>query len=256
MNQFAAASAGDHAPGRLEVLHADEHLVAIHKPAGLLVHRSPLDAHETRFALQLLRRQLQRRVNAVHRLDKATSGVLLFAFTPEVTAACAAAFESGAVSKRYLAVVRGWPLEQGEIDHPLTRADGRPEESPQPARTLYRRLATVQVPHRVDPYPESRYALVELQPVTGRRHQLRRHLQHIAHPLIGDTTHGKGAHNRLFRAMYGCHRMLLASVQLQLPHPVTGEDLVITAPLDGEFAAIVRRFGWDQSLPPAWLGPA
>ena len=240
----------------LPVVHLDEHLVAVSQPAGLLVHRSPIDAHETRFALQILRRQLGRRVHAVHRLDKATSGLLLFAFSPEATAACAASFEAGAVDKRYLAIVRGWTAEEGVVDHALHREDDPPEAEPQPARTRFRRLATVELPFRVDRYPHSRYSLVELQPMTGRRHQLRRHMAHLSHPVIGDTTHGQGRHNRLFRAEFDCQRLLLASVQLSLPHPVTGEPLVITAPLEGVFAALVERFGWTGAVPPKWRDPA
>jgi len=240
---------------KLPVVYLDEHLVAVNKPAGLLVHRSPIDAHETRFALQLLRRQLGRRVYAVHRLDKATSGLLLFAFSPEVTAACAASFEAGEVDKRYLAVVRGWIAEEGVVDHALRREDDPPEAEPRPARTGFRRLATVELPFRVDRYPHSRYSLVELRPFTGRRHQLRRHMAHLSHPVIGDTTHGQGRHNRLFRAQFDCHRLLLASVQMSLPHPASGARCTISAPLDGAFSALVERFGWSGAVPPAWHGP-
>jgi tRNA pseudouridine65 synthase len=114
-------------------------------------------------------------------------------------------------------------------------------------------LATVELPHRVDRYPTSRYALLELEPVTGRRHQLRRHLKHVSQPIVGDATYGKARHNRLFESLFGCRRLLLACVEVWLPHPVTGEPLTITAPLAEDFAAVVRQLGWGQSLPGRWL---
>ena len=244
----------------LPIVFQDDYLVAIHKPAGLLVHRTALDTREQRFALQLLRDQIRRKVYAVHRLDRGTSGVLLFALNPEVGGRLGALFERQGVHKTYVAVVRGHPLPAGEIDHPLARrVDNTPPvgewalPAPQKALTRYRRLATTELPHRVDRYPTSRYALLELEPLTGRRHQLRRHLKHIAHPVIGDATYGKGRHNRLFQALFGCQRLLLACVELRLRHPVSGEALTITAPLAAEFAEVVRQMGWATQLPARWL---
>ncbi|HET9701032.1 MAG TPA: pseudouridine synthase [Burkholderiales bacterium] len=244
----------------LPILHQDDHLVAIDKPAGLLTHRTDLDRHEWRFALQLLRDQIGREVHPVHRLDRGVSGVLLFALDRDTTRAMTALFETREVEKSYLAVVRGWPSEQGEVDHPLVlRPDPyewrgeSADASAQTALTRYRRLATVELPHAVDPFPTSRYALVHLEPLTGRRHQLRRHLKHLAHPIIGDTRYGKGPHNRLFRDLLGCERLLLACVELRLRHPVTGEALSIMAPLRGEFAALIRRLGWRDAIPSRWI---
>ncbi|MEW5771152.1 MAG: pseudouridine synthase [Pseudomonadota bacterium] len=238
----------------LPVIYRDDWLIAVHKPAGLLVHRSDLDRHETRFALQILRDQIGRPVWPVHRLDKGTSGVLLFALDREVGRAMSALFEAGAVEKRYLAVVRGHPPEAGEIDHPLARmadehAGIAAGQAPQPAITRYRRLATTDLPYRVDRYPSSRYALVELQPLTGRWHQLRRHLKHLAHPIIGDATHGKGRHNRLFQELFGCRRLLLASVGLRFTHPVTGATVNLLAAPSPDFAAVLDALGW-----PEWAG--
>ncbi|MDX9994518.1 MAG: pseudouridine synthase [Rhodocyclaceae bacterium] len=240
----------------LTLLYRDEHLVAIDKPPGMLVHRSDLDRHETRFAVQLLRDQLGRRVTPVHRLDKGTSGVLLFAFDPAIVRVMAEQFESGAVEKTYLAVVRGWPPETGVIDHALTRkfdAYGRqlPTAEAQPAITHYRRLATVELPVCVDRYPTSRYALVELTPLTGRQHQLRRHLKHIGHPIIGDATHGKGMHNRFFQREFGCGRLLLACVGLSFRHPVSGEKVCVGGTAGDQFDALIARFDWSQAAAPA-----
>lgn len=231
----------------LPILYRDDWLVVVDKPAGLLVHRSPVDARETRFALQMLRDQLGRHVYPVHRLDKGTSGALVFALDPATARDLSEAFAGTAVGKWYLALVRGWPDERGEIDHALRPvgddvlpATGRP---PQSARTDYERLETFEIPHRVDRYPSSRYALLRLRPQTGRRHQLRRHLAHLSHPVVGDSTYGKGAHNRLFARLYGVRRLMLACVRLELPHPVTQQRLRVDAPLAEEFAAVLRALG-------------
>lgn len=245
----------------LTILHQDDHLVAIHKPAGLLVHRSELDRHETRFAVQLLRDQLGRHVHPVHRLDRGTSGVLLFALDKETARLAGAQFERQAVDKTYLAVVRGHPPEAGRIDHALSRRRDDAEwvgddasDAPQAAVTDYRRLATCELPHAVDRYPTSRYALVALTPHTGRRHQLRRHLKHIAHPIVGDATFGKGRHNRFFQQQFDCHRMLLHCARLQLIHPHLGTPLCLVAGPDGAFAAVLDALHWRAALPD-WLGP-
>ncbi|MBP7627081.1 MAG: tRNA pseudouridine(65) synthase TruC [Zoogloea sp.] len=237
----------------LPIIYQDERVVAIHKPSGLLVHRSELDRHETRFAVQLLRDQLGRHVYPAHRLDRGTSGVLVFALDKDTARALGGQFERQEVIKTYLAVVRGHPPEAGRIDHALSRrrddaewVGERSTDEAQPAVTDFRRLATCELPHQVDRYPTSRYALVELTPHTGRRHQLRRHLKHIAHPIIGDATFGKGRHNRLFQQLFGCHRMLLACVRMQLRHPVDGRILDLCAPPDGEFAAVLAALGWKE----------
>jgi tRNA pseudouridine65 synthase len=239
----------------LDILYRDEHLIAIDKPPGLLVHRSDIDRHETRFAVQLLRDQIGRRVQPVHRLDKGTSGVLLFAFDADVARAMGQQFESGVVEKTYLAVVRGWPSESGTIDHALSRQHddyGRKLSivASQAAITHYWRLATVELPAVVDRYPTARYALVELHPLTGRHHQLRRHMKHIGHPIIGDATHGKGIHNRFFQREFGCHRLLLACVRMAFLHPLSGEKVGIGGTAQGQFAALLERFDWSHASAP------
>ena len=236
----------------LPVLYRDNHLVAVHKPAGLLVHRTFLDRHETRFAVQILRNQIGQHVYPVHRLDRGTSGVLLFALDRHVCRQAAMQFAAQDVEKTYFAVVRGHPAPSGCIDHPLARRlddydflPGDATGEAQTARTCYRRLATAELPHRVDRYPTSRYALLELAPKTGRRHQIRRHLKHIAHPIIGDATYGKGRHNRLFQELFGSHRLLLACRRLRLTHPVNGAPLTIDAPLAADFACVLDALGWS-----------
>ena len=236
----------------LTLLHHDARLVVIDKPSGWLVHRSNLDRHETRILVQALRDQLGRRVFPVHRLDKGTSGVLLFALDAEAARDLGGQFERNEVGKRYLAVVRGWPAESGLIDHALSDAadpqGGCTGSVPRPAVTRYRRLATVELPFAVDRYPVARYALVALEPLTGRRHQLRRHMKHIAHPIIGDATHGKGRHNRFFQAQFGCGRLLLACTALRFRHPGDGGELCVQTGPGDQFSALAKQLGWSNAL--------
>lgn len=243
----------------LDLLFIDEHIVAVHKPAGLLVHRSMIDRRETRFALQTVRDQLGRSVYPVHRLDKPTSGVLLLALSPAAARALAGSFTAGEVEKTYLAVVRGVTDAEGIVDHPLleepdrmTDRAARSGKDPQEAVTAYRRLADAELPFSVGRYPTSRYSLVEAKPRTGRRHQLRRHFKHLFHPIIGDTKYGEGRHNRFFRQEFDCCRLLLAAVELSFPHPVRGERVTVRAPIEGDFAAVVEELGWGAAVPGEW----
>ncbi|HTG83075.1 MAG TPA: pseudouridine synthase [Geobacteraceae bacterium] len=222
----------------------------MNKPAGLLVHRTLLDPREEQFVLQMARDQLGQRVYPVHRLDRPTSGVLLFAFTPEAARFLVAAFMERRVTKRYLLVVRGVVAQEGVIDHPLSDLPARflPEcgdGGERGAVTAYRRLATVELPVAVGRYPTSRYSLVEALPQTGRRHQLRRHFKHIFHPVIGDTNYGEGRHNRFFREELGCSRLLLHAAGLTFPRPADGREVSVTAPLDDAFSRVIGRLGWD-----------
>mgnify|MGYP001179152962 CR=1 FL=1 len=229
----------------LTILYLDDDLAAIDKPAGLLVHPTGLDAHETRNAMALLRDQLGGRVWPLHRLDKGTSGVLLFARNEAAASRWRAPFEAGTVYKQYLALVRGWPPEAGEIYYPLARDPELPSAG-QPrlaAVTRWRRLATFEWDFSVDGrHPTSRYALVAVEPVTGRRHQIRRHFKHIAHPLVGDATHGKGAHNRAVAAWLGLDRLWLHAQRLALPAATPGAAaLCIEAPPGPEWARLSQR---------------
>lgn len=241
-------------PETLPILYQDEQLVAVHKPSGLLVHRSMLDRHETRFAVQIVRNQTGRHVYPAHRLDRGTSGVLLFAYSRDVARALEAQFAGQQVAKTYLAVVRGHPPQEGVIDHPLTRQyddyefrTAAPAGDSQQAVTHYRCLARCELPYAVDRYPSSRYALVGLYPESGRRHQLRRHLKHIAHPIIGDATYGKGKHNRLFQTLFGNQRLLLACRKMLLRHPLDGRQLSLNAPLADDFSAVLAALGWSAA---------
>jgi len=235
----------------LEILYQDDYLVAINKPSGLLVHKSPIDKHETRFALQELRDQIGQYVYPVHRLDKPTSGVLLFALNREIAKTMSQLFRDNQVHKEYIAIVRGYTESRGHIDHPLkqmldTKAQqekGITKEE-QEAETEYERLETIELAYPVSRYPVARYSLVKLRPKSGRKHQLRRHMKHIFHPIVGDTKHGRGEHNNLFREKFNCHRLLLHAQNVVFEHPVSKNKLFISAPLDQVFEDMFKAFKW------------
>ena len=233
----------------LEILYLDDYLAVVNKPAGWLVHRTPLDKGESRFVLQTLRDQIGRPVWPVHRLDKGTSGVLVFALGAEVARALGQTFENGAgLQKTYRAIVRGWPADELFIDHALKRMsdDMRSERiEVQPAQTRLRTLRRGELPIAQGAFPSLRWAEVALQPLTGRRHQLRRHMKHIAHPIIGDATHGKGPLNRAVAAHLGPSRLWLHALDLQLMHPVAGHVLSLQVPTGPEWAV------WPQTGQPA-----
>lgn len=212
----------------LEIIHEDASLVAINKPSGMLVHRGW--ARDGDIAVDLLHRQLGRHVWPLHRLDRATSGALLFALDVETARTLSHEFEHGRVGKRYLALVRGIPPEELLIDHALRRVDS---DSPErlPAKTEIHRLAVFE-----------RYALVQATPLTGRTHQIRRHLKHASHPIIGDVRYGKGDHNRLFRERFALRRLALHASELRVPHPTRGE-LCICAPVTADLAGPLTAMG-------------
>lgn len=239
----------------LTVLFQDTHLIAVAKPTGLLVHRSKLDIHEQDNVLHRLREQCGRFLFPVHRLDKPTSGVLLFALDSDSARSLSQQFERQLVSKYYLAVVRGYTDEAGVIDHAIRDRDAR---SPRrnSACTSYQRIARLELPHRIDRYPTTRYSLVDLKPATGRRHQIRLHMKHIKHPLIGDTSYGKALHNRFFADHYDCHRLLLHAHKLIFCHPADGRDIELNADIrtitsvdSGQFNFVLAdpAWQWDQS---------
>jgi len=229
----------------LSVLCADEHLAVIDKPAGLMVHDSKLARGETDFAADRLREQFGKPIFLIHRLDRATSGCLLLAFDRDTASALGKNLMSQDFSKEYLAVCRGWPVETFTIDHPLDGGPGKPEKKP--AVTHFQRLATGELPVPSNGFESSRYALLRCQLETGRFRQIRRHLKHAFHHMIGDTSHGDGRHNLQFR-MRGVHRMLLHASRLSFTHPASGQRIAAIAPLDAEWRKVFTLFGWDETL--------
>jgi len=224
----------------LPVLYQDEALAVVDKPAGLMAHDSALARGETDFAADRLREQFGKPIFLVHRLDRATSGCLLLAFDRETASALGKTLMSGEVAKDYWAVCRGWPAEQRfVVDHPLDGGPGKPLKKP--AQTAFEVLATCELSVPSAGFETSRYALLQASPLTGRFRQIRRHLKHLSHHLIGDSSHGDGRHNRNFR-MLGIHRMLLHARRLAFVHPHTGARLDVAAPVDAEFARALALF--------------
>nr|WP_194717286.1 tRNA pseudouridine(65) synthase TruC [Vibrio sp. S9_S30] len=228
-------------------------MVAVNKPAGMLVHRSWLDKHETQFVMQTLRDQIGQHVFPLHRLDRPTSGVLVFALSSDVASEMMPMFANHEMQKTYHAIVRGW-IEQGDtLDYPLKEeldkiadkfADKNKEAKE--AITVYRPLGKVAIPLSTGRFPTTRYGLVEMKPKTGRKHQLRRHMAHLRHPIVGDTSHGDGKHNRLFRDHYDAHRLLLHASELSFVHPYTKEKLVLKAKFDDVWERLLAEFGWTE----------
>jgi len=223
----------------LPVLYRDDQLAVVDKPAGLMVHDSALARGETDFAADRLREQFGRPVFLVHRLDRATSGCLLLAFDRDTAGALGRTLMSQEFDKTYWAICRGWPDATFEIDYALDGGPGKPLKKP--AVTRFTRLATVELDLPSAGFATSRYAWLEAQPLTGRYRQIRRHLKHVSHHLIGDTSHGDGRHNRAFR-MLGIHRMLLHARAIAFAHPVSGEPMRVEAPVDAQFAKALALF--------------
>lgn len=231
-------------PAALPVVYVDEWLAVVDKPAGLMVHDSALARGETDFAADRLREQFGRPIFLVHRLDRATSGCLLLAFDRDTASALGkqlmAREAEGGFAKDYWAICRGWPAEEAfTVDHPLDGGPGKPQKKP--AITRFERLATCELAIPSAGFPTSRYAWLCAHPDTGRFRQIRRHLKHLSHHLIGDTSHGDGRHNREFR-MLGIHRMLLHARRLAFDHPHTGGRVEAVAHPDAELAKALALF--------------
>ena len=229
----------------LDILYRDEHLVAIYKPAGLLVHRSEIDRHETVFAVQMLREQLQQRVYTVHRLDKPTSGIMIFAFNSEDAAHLSDQFQQRKVKKHYTALVRGFMPTEGTVDYAYAQRFDKldpathDKERKLSAITHFKCLRQFESDIPVDRYQSARFSLLQLMPETGRKHQIRRHMKHLSHPIAGDTTYGDGKQNKLLRDHFNCKRLMLSASGLQFQHPRSGENMDIKAEPDASFANVI-----------------
>jgi tRNA pseudouridine65 synthase len=232
--------------GDIDIVFEDDVLLAVNKPAGLLIHRSKIAADENDFLLDRLREARGTDLFLAHRLDRATSGVVLLAKSRAIAGELGRQFMERRVDKRYLAVVRGWPASEGVVDYALP--DVRDNSPRKAAVTNWRVLATTTVAIELGKYPEQRYALIEASPQTGRYRQIRKHMHHVSHHIIGDTSHGRGDHNRLWRIHFSMHRMLLHAWKLELQHPVDGTPLSMMAPLDEIWQRVVDRFGWADAV--------
>ncbi len=235
----------------LEILFEDEYLVAINKPSGLLVHKSMIDKHEIYFAMKILSEQIGKWVYPIHRLDKPTSGVLLFALDSHTAKLMSEQFSSHIIEKTYIAISRGYVAKEGVIEHALTQKldkiadrDKNEDKEAQEAMTVFKCLGHIEIDAQVGKYDKTRYSLVELKPSTGRKHQLRRHMKHINHHLLGDTKYGRGEHNKFVREKYDMHRLLLHAISLRVKHPYTEKELFIKAPLDEVFKRMLKEFNF------------
>jgi tRNA pseudouridine65 synthase len=229
----------------LEILYEDEDLVLVNKPAGMLVHRSKLAGDiKTGFAVQVLREQINQKVYLLHRIDRPTSGILMFAKSSETAGLMRKYFDEKRIEKYYLTLVRGYMKEeQGTIDYPLKKNGNGPLQE---AQTSYWQLERVEIPIASSPRHEtSRYSLVKAFPHTGRMHQIRRHFAHERNYIIGDSTHGETRQNRLFRLQFGLDNLLLHAWQVKFTHPITQEKLTIEAPLPQYFTSMIETFGWE-----------
>lgn len=222
---------------KLKILYQDEHLIAINKPPGLLVHRTRIANDADEYALQILRDQINQRVFPVHRLDRKTSGVLLFGLSEEIDRIMQMAFAERRIGKTYLAIVRGFTHDEGLIDYPLRKENGKLQEAITDFKTL--RRSEIDLPF--GKHVTSRYSLVKVKPQTGRMHQIRKHFAHIDHPIIGDRPHGCNKQNKLFKEKFGLMTMMLHASELQFDHPVTKEKIIIQANPNDDFERMLKE---------------
>lgn len=239
----------------LEIVYQDEYLVAVDKPAGLFVHRSYMDKDEIYFALQLVRDQIGQYVYPVHRLDRPTSGVLLFALSPDIARLMGEAFANKTIRKTYYALTRGHLLGSETIDYPLKeKLDKLGDKNvsrfkePQQAQTSYRSIVTASVPIPLGKFDSVRYTLLQLNPSTGRRHQIRRHLAHLRHPIIGDINYGDNKQNPFFREYFGFKRLMLIAKKLDFLHPISKKEISIEVEFDEQWLHMFKKLAWDDPL--------
>lgn len=236
----------------IHILYKDDDIIVVHKPSGLLVHRSAIDKYETEFLVEQLREQIGLRVFNVHRIDKPTSGLMVLALNKHSAQKLSLSFQAHKVSKEYLAIVRGYTQDQ-VIDYALkekldkmTDNNANQNKAAQAAISELSTLATIELGIPLGRYQSARFSLVKLVPKTGRKHQLRRHMAHIRHPIVGDTTHGDGKQNRFARTHLGLTRLALLASKLSFPHPVSGKILHFTAELDKDLEKAFSVFA-DKS---------
>ena len=244
-------------PTALKILYQDEALIAIDKPPGLLCHRSRIDKRATEFAVQKLRAQIDHDVFLIHRLDRPTGGVLLFALDSHVARLLSEQMARREMIKHYRAIVRGHPPCQGRWDEALQEKPDRKADklatkgkAPQPAITEFQTVQRWEIPFSVGKYPTSRCSEVLVRPLTGRRHQIRRHFNHMAHPIIGDTSHGDRRHNRLFREQLGVTGLLLFACQIEFRHPTGQHWLKISAGPNPTFQNARQKLNQQDRLGP------
>lgn len=235
----------------LKIIYHDDDIVAVHKPSGMLVHKSNIDRHETVFLLQALRNQIGQYVYPIHRLDKPTSGIILFALNRAVAKCLSDAFVNKQVEKAYIAVVRGY-VEDQTIDYPLkeildkmTDAKAQQNKAAQEAVTMLETLAHLEINSPLGKHQTARFSLVRLLPKTGRKHQLRRHMAHIRHPIIGDTSHGDGKQNRYANEHLRITRLALVAKNIKFRHPISDKAVYLSTDLDEDLNHVLSLFKYE-----------
>jgi len=226
------------------ILLEDDNFIAIHKPPGILVHRTKI-SEDTQFVLQLLRKQIGQRIYPIHRLDRGTSGVLLFGKHQKAASLMGSIFINKEIKKQYIAIIRGYVESSGTINYALAKDIGLPKKE---AITHYERIQQTELQVAISRYPSSRYSLVNVTLETGRRHQIRRHFSHLRHPVIGDKRHGDVKHNSYWRDNFGISRMLLHAQSLHFIHPISKKPILIIAPIDASFQAALDLLGFDADI--------
>ncbi len=228
----------------LEILYHDNYLVAINKPHGLLVHRTRIAADADEFALQMLRDQIEMKVFPLHRIDRKTGGILLFGLNKEIDKSMQTAFAERKVNKKYLAIVRGFTEDHGTIDYPLKKENGNEQQ----AITHYATLDRVELNIPLGVHQTSRYSLLKINPITGRFHQIRKHLTHINHPIICDKPHGCNKQNKMFQEKFDLTTMMLHASELSFKHPATNKNITLKAEPQSEFRRMINNLGFQLIL--------
>ena len=240
----------------LDVLYEDEHLIAVDKPAGMLVHPSWLDKQADQFAVSEAAKIAGQKLHTLHRLDRPTSGVLLFGKHPEVARRMQTQFMDQSIQKEYICIARGWTKNEGVFDQPLKEQHDKiadkfadPDKPPQPAVTEYLKLGHTELAIPVSKYPKARYSLLLARPKTGRKHQIRRHFRKASHHLLGDTRFGDGRHNKFFIQNFDWRELCLRSVSMTFSHPmVSDQTLVIRSGLNSTWQQLLEQLGWQSVL--------
>jgi len=224
------------------ILFEDADFIAIHKPPGILVHRTKI-SEDTQFVLQLLRQQIKQRIYPIHRLDRGTSGVLIFGKNKQAASLMGPIFINREIQKQYIAIIRGYVEASGTINYALAKEPHLPKKE---AITHYQSVQQTELQVAISRYPSARYSFVQVTLETGRRHQIRRHFSHLRHPVIGDKRYGDVKHNSYWRDNFGISRMLLHAQSLHFLHPITEKPLLIIAPIDASFQAAMDLLGFED----------
>ncbi len=235
----------DYLCSMLEIIYQDSYIVAVNKPAGLLVHRTNFAEETEEFLLQKLRNQINQRVYPIHRLDRQTSGVILFALNPTTASLLGKQFQDKHPNKTYFCIVRGYMNEEIELDYAIKKENMKSRVD---AVTRFEPLAKVELDIPTGPYNTSRYSLVKAYPQTGKWHQIRQHLGHLRHYIVGDKRHGDHRHNKTWANKLNCPQMMLHAYQLCFTHPETQTDICLKAKFPEYWHRIFKEFGWTADV--------